>query len=53
MQNLRIGIAGYGIVGKRRHKSLIKIKKIKVVAICNKKIKKERTNSSGIKLLKN
>lgn len=53
MQNLRIGIAGYGIVGKRRHKSLLKIKKIKVVAICDKKIKKERKNSSGIKLLKN
>ena len=53
MQNLRIGIAGYGIVGKRRHKSLLKIKNIKVVAICDKKIKNERINRSGIKLLKN
>ncbi|MDC0233355.1 Gfo/Idh/MocA family oxidoreductase, partial [Pelagibacteraceae bacterium] len=53
MQNLQIGIAGYGIVGKRRHKSLSKIKNIKVVAICDKKIKNEGINRSGIKLLKN
>ena len=53
MQNLRIGIAGYGIVGKRRHKSLSKIKNIKVVAICDKRIKKEYISNTGIKFLNN
>jgi len=38
----RVGIAGYGIVGNRRHISIKKIKKMKVVAICDKKFLKKR-----------
>ena len=45
---LKVGIAGYGIVGKVRHKSLNKCSNIRVVAICDKNFK---TNS--FKLSKN
>jgi len=38
----KVGIAGYGIVGKVRHKSLNKCSNIRVVAICDKNFK---TNS--------
>ena len=31
----RVGIAGYGIVGKRRHQYLMKHPKVEVVSVCD------------------
>ncbi len=53
MKYLRVGIAGYGIVGKRRHKSLSKIKSVKIVCICDKKFKKNNFNNNNITYFNN
>ena len=40
LKTLNVGIAGYGIVGRRRHKSIKKVKNFKVIAVCDRKFKK-------------
>ena len=49
---LKVGIAGYGVVGKIRKKILDKIPALKVVAISEKN-KKNRVLSKGIKFFDN
>ena len=48
MIKLKIGIAGYGIVGKRRHQFISEHPNLKVVAICDQTIKNNYTNEQGV-----
>ena len=41
MKKIRIAIAGFGVVGKRRYSILSKSKNIEVVAICDRNINKD------------
>tara|TARA_B100002019_G_C21245189_1_gene587895 strand:+ start:271 stop:1296 length:1026 start_codon:yes stop_codon:yes gene_type:complete len=43
---LKVGIAGYGIVGKRRHSCIDKLKNAEVVAVCDQKISNIKTKGS-------
>jgi glyceraldehyde-3-phosphate dehydrogenase/erythrose-4-phosphate dehydrogenase len=43
LKTLNIGIAGYGTVGRRRHKSIKKVKNFNVIAVCDRKFKKDPT----------
>ena len=43
---LKIGIAGYGVVGKKRKKILDQIKGIKIVAISDKNLKNKVTSKN-------
>ncbi len=45
-----VGIAGYGIVGQRRHISINKIKKFRVIAVCDRKFKKDKINNKILEL---
>ena len=47
MNTLKVGIAGFGIVGKRRYKCLRKLKNVEVVAVC------DRNNFENYGLKKN
>tara|TARA_B100001250_G_scaffold149451_1_gene128039 strand:+ start:36138 stop:37178 length:1041 start_codon:yes stop_codon:yes gene_type:complete len=44
MKKLRVAIAGYGVVGKRRHFYIDQHPKMNVVAVCDKVFKKEKPN---------
>ena len=46
--NLKVGIAGYGVVGKKRRKILDKIPGVKVVAISDKN-PKNKTSEKNVK----
>ena len=46
---IKIAIAGYGVVGKLRHKSINKLKDFELIAVCDKKFKKNGNFSNGIK----
>ena len=35
IKKYRVGIAGYGVVGKRRHEYLMKHPKVDVVSVCD------------------
>ncbi len=48
MDKLRVGIAGYGIVGKRRHLFIDSHPKLKVVAICDQNFEVENNNLSEV-----
>lgn len=49
MKKLKVGIAGYGIVGKRRHECVDKNCNMELVAVCDQSFKKEGLLSNGIK----
>jgi predicted dehydrogenase len=53
MKKLRVGIAGFGIVGKRRFYYINKNKFLKVVAVCDQNFKKEFDDENGVKHFKN
>ena len=40
---IKIAIAGYGVVGKLRHKSINKLKDFELIAVCDKNLKKMET----------
>ena len=42
MKKLRVAIAGYGVVGKRRHFYINQHPKMKVIAVCDRLFKKEK-----------
>lgn len=48
MKILRVGIAGYGIVGKHRHQCIEKIVSTKIVAISDKNLSKEQLKQKKI-----
>ena len=43
MKALRVGIAGYGVVGKRRHACIDRHPDLKVVAVCDRTFSEEKT----------
>lgn len=47
MELLRIGIAGYGVVGKHRHRCIEKISNAKVVSISDKNLSSEQLNQKN------
>lgn len=46
---LKVGIAGYGVVGKRRHEFIDKNPLLKTVAVCDQSFKKAGTLAGGVK----
>lgn len=48
MQKLRVGIAGYGIVGKRRHQFIDTHPGLKVTAVCDQSYKADFTAPDGL-----
>jgi len=48
MTKLKVGIAGYGVVGKRRHQFINDHPNLKVVAVCDQTIKQNHTNEQGV-----
>ena len=46
-----MGIAGYGIVGQRRHNSISKFKNFRVTAICDKNLNAFNNIKKNIKKL--
>ena len=50
---IKIAIAGYGVVGKLRHKSINKIKDFDLIAVCDRKFKKNGVFSNGIQYFRN
>lgn len=53
MSKLKVGIAGYGIVGKKRRQCVEKNKNLKLVAICDQIFKKDTIDENGIKIFTN
>ncbi len=47
-KKIKIAIAGYGVVGKLRHKSINKNKDFDLIAVCDRKFKKNGVFSNGI-----
>lgn len=52
-QILRVGIAGYGVVGKRRRKFIDKNTYLKTVAVCDRKFKKSGIFFDGVRYFSN
>jgi len=50
---LKVGIAGYGIVGKRRHECLDKHPRFETVAVCDRNFPTDTTLPSGIQAFTN
>lgn len=48
MKKLKIGIAGYGIVGKRRHLFINEHPRLEVVAVCDQSFKQAFSEKNGI-----
>jgi len=48
MAKLRVGIAGYGIVGKRRHKCINQSNDMEVVAVCDRTFSSNETFDDGL-----
>jgi len=53
MNKLKVGIAGYGIVGKRRHECLNIHQGIEMVAICDKSFLSSSKNNNGVNYYQN
>ena len=53
MDKLRVGIAGYGVVGKRRHHFIDLHPKMKVVAVCDQTYSNHQFEINGIKYFNN
>ena len=50
---IKVGIAGYGVVGQRRHNYIDLHPQMKVIAVCDQTFTKDHTSSSGIKRYRN
>ena len=48
MNKLKVGIAGYGVVGKRRHEIINSHPQLEVVAVCDQRYDVEFIDSSGL-----
>jgi len=48
MKQLKIGIAGYGVVGKRRHQFIKEHPSLEVVAVCDQNYTENQINKEGI-----
>ena len=53
MDKLRVGIAGYGVVGKRRHHYIDLHPKMKVVAVCDQTYSNDQFEINGVKYFNN
>jgi predicted dehydrogenase len=53
MKKLKVGIAGYGIVGKRRHFFIDQHPKLEVVAVCDQNFKDPYTKKDGLAFFSN
>lgn len=53
MNKLKVGIAGYGIVGKRRHIFINEHPELEVVAVCDQYFKKDIINKQGVSCFTN
>ncbi len=51
MAELKVGIAGYGVVGKRRHACIDRHPDMRVVAVCDRVLPPEGGVKDGVKLL--
>jgi predicted dehydrogenase len=49
MEPLRVGIAGFGVVGKRRKECIDRLPELKVVAVCDRAFESEGTLADGVK----
>ena len=45
----KIGIAGYGVVGKRRHRVINEFDRLKVIAVCDQNYKEQNTLADGVR----
>ena len=52
MSKLKVGIAGYGVVGKRRHQFINEHPGLRVVAVCDQTFIQNHTNDHGLKCFK-
>ena len=52
MINLRVGIAGFGIVGKRRKEVIEKHNSMKIIAVCDQVFRDAGKFDDGIKVLR-
>jgi predicted dehydrogenase len=53
MEKLKVGIAGYGVVGKRRHQFIDTHPNLKVVAVCDQSYTSSYQNEQGINIFTN
>lgn len=53
MKQLKVGIAGYGVVGKRRHECIVRHGGLRVVAVCDRTFDGEGTLSDGTRYFTN
>ena len=53
MNKLKVGIAGYGIVGKRRHFFIKEHPQLEVIGICDQSFKEHYTLNEGISYYQN
>ena len=53
MNKLKVGIAGYGVVGSRRHHFIDKHPALEVVAVCDKNSHRQKSLSSDVKFFDN
>ena len=53
MKTLNVGIAGYGIVGKRRRTCIDANKALKLIAVCDKNFKSDGVFTDGTKYFQN
>ncbi len=52
-KKIKIAIAGYGVVGKLRHKSINSNKSFELIAVCDNKFEKNGVFDSGVKFYRN
>ena len=53
MKKLKVGIAGYGVVGKRRHECIVRGGRMEVVAVCDRRFDGEGSLPDGIRYYTN
>ncbi|MFM8714573.1 MAG: Gfo/Idh/MocA family protein, partial [Actinomycetota bacterium] len=53
MARLRVGITGYGIVGKRRHECLDKHPRFETIAVCDRNFAADTTLANGVRAFTN
>ena len=51
MSDLRVGIAGFGVVGKRRKNCIVSHPRLRVVAVCDRTFADEGVLADGVRLL--
>ena len=50
MNILKVGIAGYGVVGKTRRKCVEKNPQLQLIALCDKNFTKDSFDLEGVKI---